>query len=100
MRRSIGVGVGLKVDDKFVRPIAFAGTLHTLYYLLTNGRIVAGNRRRKRIDIAISTAAIAFRAIAVGAGETTINDHLEYTLPFILLPQPCTVVVIALYSLL
>lgn len=100
MRRSISIGIRLKVDNKLVSLIALTGTLNTLYHLLTNRGIVTRYRRGKRIDITISTAAVAFRAVAIGTSETAIDNHFEHALAFILFAQPSTVVVISLYPLL
>ena len=95
MRRGISIGIGLKVNDKFIGLVAFSGTLHPLYYLLANSRRIARYRWRKRIDIAIGTAAIAFGAIAVGAGKAAINNYLKHTLPIIFFAQPRAVIIVA-----
>ena len=100
MRWGVSVGIGLKVDDKFIGLITFYGALHALYHLLAHRGRIAGYRRCKRIDVTIGAAAIALGAVAVGTGKATIHDHFEHALPVVLFAQPGPVVVIAFDALL
>src|ERR1700761_6589236 len=99
MRRRVSVGIRLKIDDEFIGLVAVAGTLHALYHLLANGWRVTRYRWRKRIDIAISAAAVAFGAIAVGAGKAAINNYFKYPLALVFIAQPGAIIVIALFPL-
>src|ERR1700722_2253056 len=96
MHRGISIGIGLKVDNKFIGLVTLAGTFHTLYHLFANGGVIARYRWCKRVDITIGAAAIAFGAIAVGAGKAAIYNYFKHPRSIVFFAQPGAVVVVTL----
>src|SRR5690606_26278845 len=94
MGRCIGIRIGLKINDKFLRSIRISGPLYTIFYLFTYGGYLTSCIRRKRINIAICTTSITFATITIWTSEITIYNNLKHTLPVILLFQVCPIVVV------
>src|SRR5579863_4731163 len=100
MRRRVGIGIRLKIDDELVGPVALNGALHAFDHLFAQVGFLPRYTRRKGIDITIGTAAVTLRAIAVGTGKAPIHNYLEHALPVIFFAQPRPVIVIAFDALL
>ncbi|MNY08323.1 hypothetical protein D3C86_1411700 [compost metagenome] len=98
MHRRVGIGIGLKVNNKFIGFIKVLSALHSLLQLLADGRQFTGKLGCKRIYVAIGTTAVALTAITVGTGKTTIYNYFKDTLSFVLFFKVRTVIIISLYA--
>src|SRR5690554_1030878 len=98
MRRRIGVGVGLEINNEPFGVIPIDGPAYALFHLFLNRRQLARGIRREGIHVAIRAPPIALAPIAVWAGKMPVYNDLEYTLAIVLLAQVSAVALVSWLS--
>jgi len=97
---SIGIGIGLKIDNKLFGSVIFIGSFHALLDLLANGWKFPGKLGSERIYVTIGTSPVTFAPITVWAGKSGISNNLIYALPIVLIFKISAIMIIILVSVI
>src|SRR5205085_6409750 len=71
---SVRVRERLKVDDELVSVESFSNVIDTFAHLVSNRIGFYGRRRPERVVVAIGASADGNGAVAIGTGESRIDD--------------------------